>query len=377
MKRAAILSILAASIGLTGCAADETAEGLPQGLTVLDAAPGSISLAYRSADVVIYMQALRGHETPEPYQLAEDMPDWEVDTMFTDEAGFAFYTRRGGDGWVDPSWNDRLDPQNAILPEVADNAVLYRLAGEAAAVMEQELAEQVGPELAAQLGPEVDALLEFASHAPDMYARELEVLNAHRAELGGTVVETPETLTTGDVTYGTPGPCGNCGFTDTTPGYRYLRLGTAGLWYSGNLGEHSATSVYRWSGSAWLRVHDNTNHGSAGSTMSQKCTQDYNSNPSANGGWYLNTMYQGYCSGDYQWDSDGGSGGHNCHDDSRIQMNNEWYGNSVGINGTRTRWCDGGDRDHDISIDVWGVELDQNGSPTCNSDTNRGFSSSL
>ncbi|MCB9597731.1 MAG: hypothetical protein H6719_33750 [Sandaracinaceae bacterium] len=376
MKRAAILSVLVASVGLAGCAADESVDGLPQGLTVLDAQAGSLSLAYRSADVVIYMQAERGHETPEPYQLAENMPDWEVDTMFTDEAGFAFYTRRGGDGWVDPSWDDRLEPQNTLIPEVADNAVLYRLAGEAAEVMQAEI-ERQAPELAGQLGPEIEALLDFASHAPQMYAEELQVLNTYRAEQGGLVVETPEILTTGDVAYGTPGPCGNCGFTDSTPGYRYLRLGHDGLWYSGNLGEHSATSVYRWSSSSWLRVHDNTNHGAAGSTMGEKCRQDYYANPDQTGGWFLNTLYQGYCSGDYKWDSDGGSGGHNCHDDSRIQMNNEYWGNSVGISGTRTRWCDGGDRDHDISIDVWGVELDQNGSPSCDSGTNRGFGSPL
>ncbi len=377
MRRVAILSILASSIGLVGCASEETVDGLPQGLTVLEAEVGTLSMAYRSADVVIYMQARRGHETPEPYRLAEDMPDFEVDTMFTDEAGFAFYTRRGGDGWVDASWEDRLEPQNAILPEVADNAVLYRMAGEAAAVMHEEIARQVGPELAGQLGPEIDSLLEFASHAPDLYATELEELNARRADDGRPAMELPATLTDGDVAYGTPGACGSCGGTDYNAGYRYLRLATAGLWYSGNLGEHSATTVYRWSGSAWLRVHDNTNHGSAGSTMSQKCTQDYQANPDQTGGWYLSQLHLGYCSGEYKWDSDGGDGGHNCHDDSRIQMNNEWYGNSVGMYGTRTRWCDGGDRDHDISVDVLFVELDQNGSPTCSSSTNRGYGAPL
>lgn len=371
MRRAAVLGVL--TMGLSACTAEVPTEGLPQGLTVLEAEVGTVSLAYRAADVVIYMQARRGHETPEPYRLAEDMPDFEVDTMFTDEAGHVFYTRRGGDGWVEPSWNQRLDPQNESLPNVDDNAVLYRLAGEAAAVMQQEIERQVGRELAGQLGPELDALLEFASHAPQLYADELQVLNERRANDGRPTLQTPEVLTTGDVAYGTPGACGSCGGTDYEAGYRYLRLGTAGLWYSGNLGEHSATTVYRWSNNAWLRVHDNTNHGSAGSTMSQKCTQDYRDNPTVSGGWYLSQLHLGYCSGEYKWDSDGGSGGHNCHDDSRIQMNNEWYGNSVGLYGTRVRWCDGGDRDHDISVNVLFVELDQNGSPNCDGSANRGY----
>jgi len=39
------------------------------------------------------------------------------------------------------------------------------------------------------------------------------------------------------------------------------------------------------------------------------------------------------------------------------------------------RWCDGEDRDHDISVDILFVELDQDGYPEYSASTNRGYGS--
>jgi hypothetical protein len=367
-RNAALWTLTAATLAATGCATAPEATSLPQGLTVLEAEAGTLSLAYREADVTIFMEARRGHETPEPYASAPDMPDFEIDTIFTDEAGYAFYTRMGGDGWVEPSWETRLAGQGQIAPPVGDNSVLFRLAGEAADVMHEAIEDQLGRDGAAAFEPEVEALFDFASHAPGIYTEELEVLNAHNAELGNPAVQIPD-LTGGDVAYGTPGPCGNCGYTDTTDAYYYIRVGKADLWYSAGLGEHSATSLYRWT-TSWLRVHDATNHGSAGSTMGQKCLFQYYDTTVASD-WFTN-IYQGYCAGNYEWDSDGSTGGHNCHDDTRTQLYNFYYGSSEGVNGTMSRWCNGGDDDTDISVWVFGVELDQNGSPDCSTNCERG-----
>lgn len=367
MRKSAILGVLAAIAGIVGCATPDAASGeLAQGLTVLEAETGSLSLAYRSADVVIYMQARRGHETPEPYQSAPDMPDFEIDTMFTDEAGYAFYTRMGGDGWVDSSWSERLDPQGEIAPPVESNAVLYRLAGDAADRMHDAIAEQLGAERAAEFEPEIEALFDFASHAPGIYTEEIAVLNEHLAEDGLPSVESP---TAGEVEYGTPGECGSCSYYSGTDAYYYIRIGTADIEYTGGRGEHSATTLHRWTGS-WLRVHDATNHGSAGSTMGQKCLFQYYDTQVAND-WFT-YIYQGYCAGEYKWDSDGGNGGHNCHDDTRVQLHNFYHGSSLGASGTFSLWCNGADDDTDISVNVLLVELDQNGSPECNTTCRRG-----
>lgn len=367
-RKAALLTVFA-TVTATGCATSEAPTALPQGLTVLEAEAGTLSLAYRSADVTIFMEAHRGHATPEPYQSAADMPDYEIDTIFTDEGGYAFYTRMGGDGWVDESWQERLAGQGQIAPPVADNAVLFRLAGEAADVMHDAIAEQIGDAEAQAYEPEIEALFDFASHAPGIYAEEIENLNSHRADLGTPAVEIPAGLTTGEVAYGTPGPCGDCQFWDGTDAYYYIRVGHADLWYSAGLGEHSATSLYRWTGS-WLRVHDSTNHGSAGSTMDQKCLFQYYDTTVASD-WFTN-IYQGFCNGNYEWDSDGDNGGHNCHDDTRTQLYNFYYGSSEGYSGTYARWCNGADDDTDISVNVLFVELDQNGSPECNTSCTRG-----
>ncbi|MDQ3031567.1 MAG: hypothetical protein M3Y87_04060 [Myxococcota bacterium] len=364
--------LVAATLSLTGCGTSEApAQELPQGLTVLEAQPGSVSLAYRSADVVIYMQANRGGATPEPYQNTPDMPRFEIDTLFTDEAGFAFYTRMGGDGWVDPSWVDRLAQQDEIVPPVESNAVLYRLATEAAAVMRSSIEAQVGGELAAALDDEIEALLDFADNATSLYGEQLEVLNGHNAELDHPTVELPETLSgAGDVVYGTPGSCGSCVYSSSIGAYYYMRVGKKGIWYSFGAGEHSATSLFRWTGS-WLRVHDATNHGAAGSTMNQKCLFQYYDTTVTND-WFTN-VYQGYCSGDYNWHSDGSNGGHNCHDDTRVQLYNFYYGDPLGQSGTFARWCDGRDTFWDISVGPG----DQNGSPNCDTSSDRGVGSRI
>jgi hypothetical protein len=63
-------------------------------------------------------------------------------------------------------------------------------------------------------------------------------------------------------------------------------------------------------------------------------------------------------------------GGHNCHDDTRVQLATFVYG--VSNNGYQY-WCNGADDSTDISVDIWGWELDQDGSPDCNESTNRGY----
>jgi hypothetical protein len=367
MRKLAVLSIVAASIGLTGCMSESSAPGeLGQGLTVLEAEEGRLSLAYRTQDVVIFMQANRGHRTPEPYQSAPDMPRFEIDTMFTDEAGYAFYTRMGGDGWVDSSWTERLAAQGSTTPAVDSNAVLYRLATEAAGVMRSSIEAQVGAERAAALEPEIEALLDFALNATMIYGESLEVLNTRNAQQGRPTIEIPDVLEgRGDVAYGTPGPCGGCSYQESVGAYYYIRVGTEGLWYSLGFGEHSATSLFRWTGS-WLRVHDSTNHGSSGSSMSQKCLfQYYDTTVAAD--WF-SIIYQGYCAGGYNWHSDASGGGHNCHDDTRVQLHNFYYGSSLGISGTFSRWCNGLDDSTDISVGPG----DMSGSPNCDTSTNRG-----
>jgi len=363
MRRLTLYAFLVAS--LTGCMAETTAsdvEGLPQGLTVLDAEVGSLSLAYRSADVVIYMESLRGQPTREAYREDAESPDFEVDARFTDEDGYVFYTQQGGDGWLNDQWPEILQRQVEDTPEAASNEILFRLATEAAATLHADIEAQVGPELFGQLAPEVRAIHDFAAQAADVYEQELQTYNEARAEraLPALTVEGD----TGDVAYGSSdGP--EDGYWTGGAGYYYIDIRDKEIY---EFGRHSATSQYRWQNSAWAHVHNNCNHGACGTTMPRKCLHQYYETTDGDDylpSWTLRTCHTGYSA----W-SDGG--GHNCHDDTRLQTNSFIRGGTSMSNGY-THWCNGDDDDTDISVNIWGFEVDQSGSPDCSSSCRRGY----
>jgi len=361
MRRFALITTIAALLG--GCTADTTTEGvdgLPQGLTVLNAEVGSLSMAYRSADVVIYMESLRGRPTAEPYQNDPESPDFEVDARFTDDQGYVFYSQQGGDGWVDAAWPEALERQIYDQPEADSNEILFRIAEDSAATMYADIEEQLGPDLAAQLAPEIRALHEFAVHAVEVYEDTFDTFNEIRADEGMPQVELagPEA----DVAYGS-----SDGGPDDSPwrarsGRYYIAIHDKSIY---EFGRHSSTSLRRMINGSWSHVHNACNHGSCGTQISQKCnykswSQSSNHIPS----WTLRTCTTGYNA----WSD---SGGHNCHDDTRRQTSQFIRGGSAWGNGS-SRWCNGRDDDTDISVNIWGFELDQSGSPSCSSSCRRG-----
>ena len=364
------LSILVVSLTWAGCVADtgESATGLPQGLSVLDAEEGALALAYRSADVVIYMEALRGQPTPDRYQEDPASPDFEVDALFTDDQGFVFFSQKGGDAFSDATWQARIDDQRASPLPDHSNEVLYRLSAEAAAVMRDEIAAQVGPELAAALEPEISALYEFGVRAPGIYEEQMDIINAERVAEGLPLIELEGS--DGDVAYGNTDGVEGIDAEYGRDDYR-LDLHHASIDYSGGDGMHSATVLYRWaetvvrgkkvSGGEFLATYSTCNHGGCATNIAKKCGFEKRT---------LEYAKQLNCSGEYKWDSDGGYYGHNCHDDSRTQMYNFIYDATAG---GHWRWCNGNDDDTDISVDIWGVELDQAGSPTCDGNGRRGY----
>ncbi|MDQ3035070.1 MAG: hypothetical protein M3Y87_21865 [Myxococcota bacterium] len=362
MRNAAILTTLSLTLALGGCANEVVQPAvLPQGLTVFEADVGTLALAYRSADVVIYMQALRGAPTPEPYQLTETAPRFQMDARFTDAEGYVFYSQQGGDGWLDPSWPEELDRQVLDRPEAASNEVLFRLAQEASALMHAEIEAQVGPELTGALAPEIRAIHDFASHARQLYEEELGMFEDARAERGmpDVQIDGPD----GDVVYGSSGP--EDSYWTGGSGYYYIDIRDEDIY---EFGRHSATSLYRWSGSAWAHVHNFCNHGSCATSMPRKCLHQYHETNDADDympTWTVTTCRTGYSA----WSDDGG---HNCHDDSRGQTSQFIRGGTPLHNGYNY-WCNGRDDDTDISVNIWGFETDQSGSPDCSSSCRRGY----
>ncbi len=368
-----IATVLALGLGVTGCTAtvDDAGE-LAQGLTVLDHTEASISLAYRQADDVIFLQALRGEQVPEPYRSHPEFPPFEIDARFTDGDGFIFYLQQGGHGWVEPAWGEAMDRQVADrTPMVGSNEVLFRLATEASRTMRDDIADQIGEDAAAALAPEIDSILAYASQAHKQYRQNnaMRLRSLREEGLDGIPTETIPTPT-GDVAYGTPGPDDPYYSCSAAASYA-LSLHADSLdgipGYAG--GYHSATARHWFNGVASCggvySVHNTCNHGRCGTTMTTRHMSGYKA-------FSANVLNAFHCMGGYEWDSDGGYYGHNCHDDTRIQMHNFVYESTV--QGT-FRWCDGGDNDHDISVDILFVELDQSGYPEYSTSENRGYGS--
>lgn len=345
MRRAILSSVCVIALGCSFEGDGERA-AVFDGLTVLEAGEGALSLAFRAGDDVIYMEALRGRATPEHYREVPDMPAWEVDARFLSDAGGTFYSRRGGDGWVNRQWARDLDAQSDARPSATSNEHLFRLASDAAAVMRDEIVRQIGAERAAALAPEIDAIHGFAARALEAFEASLAHRREQLAERGAIPsIEGP----TGDVTYGTNGPENE----DRQLGgnYYYIAMHSESLsGVAGWFGDHSATQLHEWLG-AWYHVHDACNHGRCASQMRRTCLlQYYEAVDVFKPAWRFQN-----CKTHYDWNSGGGA--HNCHDDSRLQMNNFVYGS---ILDTQSAWC------KDTNTNLWQA-------PNCDQHTARGY----
>lgn len=363
--------LVASTVLGLGCMAGEATpdkgSSLPQGISVLEATETSISVAFREKNAAVFMQAKRGRPTAEIYQKDSKSPKFEIDARFMDAHGFIFYIQQGGDGWIDPSWGEDLKRQMRMeRPLSGSNEVLFRLATDVAKTLRHDLAVQIGNNAFTKLAPVVDSIVLSASNLHVQYREQFKLREQALLKEGLPAIPRIDRAAE-EITYGTPGP-------DDA----YFKYGSAASYsidlhsdkldgipgYAG--GYHSATDRHAWSGGAIYWTHSTCNHGSCGATMTKRSGSGYKS-------FAAGELYALHCSGEYKWDSDGGSRGHNCHDDSRIQMHNFQYKSWMWGD---KRWCDGGDNDHDISVDVFLVELDQDGYPEFSSSDNRGYGSS-
>lgn len=345
--------VMAMGMGaLQGCAADPTssesekttAAGLPQGLTVLPTTKeNAINLAFKKGDNAIFIQALRGRATPPSYQMTEGAPKFEIDARFVADNGRVFYSRKGGDEWIDPTWNDDFARYETMKPTRISNEALFQLATEAVKQFDVALPAQLGVQ-AKVLAPELSALRTFGESA---VARFGELKVEHQKKAGVIANEVP---------YGTNGP-EDADFALTAQNYYNVELHDQAIDATLGIGRHSATRINVWGGS-WLWVHDFCNHGSCAGDMGLKCYVQYNEAIADVKSWTANTCKTGYDA----FSNDG----HNCHDDSRVQMSNFVYGKT---NNGYQAWCADGDGNSDISS--W--PGDESGSPVCTSGGTKGY----
>ncbi len=314
---------------------------LAQGATILETTEMSLAAAFRKNDVVIYMEALRGAPTPDQFQGDGVSPQFEMDVRFIADNGRVFYSRRGGDAFIDPTWADDLQVQAELPASRESNRLMFEMADEAAAALaDMQLAST----------PELDTIVAIGRQAPSTFDAMVEA----RIDRG---------LAMTDVEYGkSTGP--EAPDVDVPPGYYYLALHADDLEGS-PAGYHSATRLYRWDG-YWAVANDFCNHG--------RCP---NENGMPQRGWvqagdgYKPWFRINACNTGYKLYSD--NGGHNCHDDSRLQMASVMFGHNRQADPGWSYWCNGQDDSSDISVNIWGWETDNSGYPETTTSAKKGY----
>jgi hypothetical protein len=311
---------------MVGCMAEPGApeptpktETIAEGLTILPTTDDThLNVAFRKGPIAIFLQANRGHVAPEPYQVKGQPTVYEVDARFIADNGRTFMLRRGGDEWVDPSWGEDFTRDQTTPMASISNENLFAMAEEASALLEAKAPVQLGAEKLALHSQTIGAISSFGKIAVAQFAANKEMLVAHRAKLGEVVKEIP---------YGSGGP--DVSNLYLGQNYYYIAVHRKSIYL---FGEHSATETWGWSGSAWAAPVYMCNHGDCSYSMGRKCLLQYYERSNTYAGFELQTCKTGY-------DAFSGGGGHNCHDDSRIQLSNFHHSN---WNGGYNQWCDGG-----------------------------------
>jgi hypothetical protein len=294
--------VLGLTLGLAGCTTDQDAlpqvGELQQGITILDAdAARGVVAAYREGDAVVYLETRIGALKPSIYRESdpEDTAN-EVDMMIVDSHGMPFYVQRGGDAYVDPTWDQKIAIAKAT-PPAADQDRNRDFA----------LAQKLG-----QAFPQVaDKSLAISTY---------HVVSMARMP---TPDKDPGLIAAASKIKNTPLPA------TSDQGY----WSGAGWYYPlGRLyekcvalcaGHHSAVSNWQWpnGGSAYQIVENYCNHGTCAPNMSFTCDKysDWRLNPAITGEWKGDTGTSGAgCTTGYNWW--GGSNSHLCNDDSAYEL---------------------------------------------------------
>ncbi len=293
---------LGITLGIASCTTDSQPElpkasDLQQGVTILDAdAARGVVAAYREGDDVVYVETRIGALKPAVYREDPSEPANEVDMMIVDKHGIPFYVQRGGDEYVDPSWNQKIAiAKSTVLPADEDRNKDFHLA------------QKLG--------------LAFPAAADASLA--MSTYHIHMVGLQQTPDEDPGLVAAAAKIRATPLPTGADQAYWNGAGWWY----PLGRLYSKCLflcaGHHSAVSNWQYpnGGSGYQIVENYCNHGTCAGSMSWECDHysDWRYNPSTTGETYSGTNAStGGCVTKYDWW--GGGNTHLCNDDSAYEL---------------------------------------------------------
>jgi hypothetical protein len=303
--------------GLAGCTTDEQQQlpkvsDLQQGVNILDAQAGrGVVAAYREGNDVVYLETRIGKLKPAIYREDPTEPANEVDMMIVDANGLPFYVQRGGDDYVDPTWNQKIAiAKSTKLPAGYNRNHDFALAQK----LGQQFEKVADPSLA------------------------MSTYHIHVMGLQQTPDQDPGLIAASAKIAATPLPA--------TSDQAYWSGG--GWWYPvGRLyskcvalcvGHHSAVSNWQQqNGTNYYQIVENyCNHGTCAGSMGWECDHysQWNYNPSTTGEGSTNTGNSGAgCTTGYNWW--GGGNSHLCNDDSAYELmqikegttNTSWGGN--------------------------------------------------
>ena len=309
-----VLPLLAA-IGCTSSTQTRPpVEELDEGLNLLDASDPSwgINAAFRAGDSVVYIEQRVG--ALKPAISREDSPNEpanEMDMRFIDKNGITFYVERGGDLYVEPTWNDDIRAAFDVTVPDAQRAADFTLARDGAAALAKIAATNKALVPFGQIAA-VHAARPTPQEDPELIAGLAKIQSEERAYDLNNWSGIGSWKLKGDL---------------------WSKKKGCSVWYCP--AQHSAvrTSATQ-NGTSWQIVLTACNHGSCAgdSEMNYKCTSttsNWVTNPSITTESHGGSSIGGGCLTEYGWNSSDND--HLCNDDAAYEI---WQAKNGTIGGT-------------------------------------------
>ena len=297
---------------IAGCSDDKSdrppVSQLHEGVNLLEVKDPSwgVNAAFVKGTRVVYVQTRIGALKPDVYrQMDPNEPAYETDMRFVDGKGNTFYAQRGGDVFVDTSWDKELlasrTVANIVAPAERDQD--FRMAKDAAAAIHAALPSSF-KDHAFHIAH--FASLPVPSEDESMQARALRIQSERKPETG----------------FGNVGFAGSEYLDTQLYGHQMCAAWICPAW-------HSSTIMWNYV-SSWNQALVACNHGACGSNGNSYQCESY-------GGWFSSPVITGEssssnggawgaCLSGYNWNT---PPGHECNSDSAFEL---WQAKSGGLN---------------------------------------------
>jgi hypothetical protein len=309
---AAVLVATSSLFFIAGCSDDKSDRPsiaqLHDGVNLLEVKDPSwgVNAAFVKNNRVVYVQTRIGALKPDVYRQADaNEPPYETDMRFVDGKGNTFYAQRGGDTFVDSSWDKEIlhsrAKENLVAPEERDRD--FRLAKDAATALAIALPASFKDHT---FHIAHYATLPIPSEDASMQERAQRIATKRQAETG----------------FGQTSFMGSEYLDTQLYAHQICAVWICPAW-------HSSTIMWNYV-SSWNQAIVACNHGACGGNgNSYQCESA--------GGWYASPTINGEssssnggawgaCLSGYNWDT---PPGHECNSDSAYEM---WQAKSGNMN---------------------------------------------